>query len=47
MIKYRCTGCGYIYDHGIGDAPGIKSATALEDLRMTGYVPIVGWEGHV
>jgi len=43
MAKYRCTGCGYVYDPELGDPDGgIKPGTPFEEIPDDWVCPVCG-----
>lgn len=45
MTKYRCVGCGYVYDPLVGDPEGgVAPGTTFEDLPDGWVCPLCGLE---
>lgn len=46
--KYRCTVCGYVYNHEVGDSDsGVKPGTPFEKLPDDWVCPICGADKSV
>jgi rubredoxin len=42
-VKYKCTGCEYVYDPAVGDPDnGVQPGTAFEDIPDTWVCPDCG-----